>query len=79
MRVHMAENVKVSKFSIIRKNFLRFFKEVRNELKKVIWLNKEQLINNTSTVLISCLIIGMIIWVADGVLAKIIEIAIATK
>ena len=61
----MAEDVKVSKFTTTRKNFVRFFKDVRSELKKVIWPNKSQLINNTVTVLACCLIVGMIIWVVD--------------
>lgn len=64
----MAENVKVSRFENSKKNIVRFFKEVRNELKKVIWPNRTQLTNNTITVLMSCLVIGVIIWVFDFVL-----------
>lgn len=43
----------------------RFFREVRMEMKKVIWPTKQQLVNNTLTVFMACLIIGVVIWVAD--------------
>lgn len=66
----MAENVKVSKLGNLQKSFVRFFKEIRNELKKVIWLNRQQLTNNTVTVLLSSLIVGVIIWAADAVLTE---------
>lgn len=65
----MADDVKVSKFGNARKNIVKFFKEVRSELKKVIWPTRTQLINNTFTVLMCCLIVGAIIWVSDYALA----------
>jgi len=43
----------------------RFFKEVRMEMKKVIWPTKQQLLNNTLTVFVACLFIGAVIWIAD--------------
>jgi preprotein translocase subunit SecE len=43
----------------------KFFKEIILELKKVIWPSRSQLTKNTITVLISCLIVGVIIWVFD--------------
>ncbi len=45
-------------------NVIKFVKEVKNELKKVVWPTKEQLINNTITVLIACAIVGVIIFIA---------------
>ena len=61
----MADEVKVSRFSKRKKVITKFFSEVRYELKKVIWPNRSQLINNTATVLLTCLVIGAIIWVFD--------------
>lgn len=61
----MADEVKVSKFGNARKNVARSFREIRSELKRVIWPTKEQLINNTVTVLAACLVVGVIIWIAD--------------
>lgn len=69
----MAENVKISKLENSKKNIVRFFKEVRNELKKVIWPNRTQLTKSTITVLMSCFVIGFIIWVFDFVLTLGVE------
>lgn len=66
----MAENVKVSKFGRIRKGLAKFIREVRSELKKVVWLTKKQLVNNTITVLAACLFIGAIIWIVDVALLQ---------
>ena len=70
----MADEVKVSKFGMARKNAARFFNEVRHELKKVIWPNREQLINNTITVLLCCFVVGLIIWIFDFGLGKVSEL-----
>jgi len=44
----------------------KFFKEIRAELKKVIWPTKRQLINYTLVVFTACLAVGIIIWLADA-------------
>ncbi|HHW47503.1 MAG TPA: preprotein translocase subunit SecE [Clostridiaceae bacterium] len=69
----MSENTKVSKLANTRKRFVRFAKDIKNELKKVIWPTRKQLVNNTITVLFVCLVIGIIIWVLDFGLAKLVE------
>jgi preprotein translocase subunit SecE len=72
----MAEN-EVKKVSRLKKSgqgIVKLYKEIRAELKKVIWLNRTQLINNTATVLIFCLIVGAIIWVADTGFTKLAEV-----
>lgn len=45
---------------------VRFFREIRMELKKVIWPTREQLVNNTLIVFAACLLVGVVIWVADA-------------
>jgi preprotein translocase subunit SecE len=69
----MTENASTSKLANARKRFVRFFKDIRSELKKVIWPTKDQLINNTVSVLIVCLLVGGIIWLSDAILGKIVE------
>lgn len=51
-----------------------YFKDVRTELRRVIWPTRKQLTNNTITVLLSCLIIGAIIWCSDLVFMKLIAL-----
>ncbi|NJD04298.1 MAG: preprotein translocase subunit SecE [Ruminiclostridium sp.] len=73
----MAENAGTSKLALARKNIVRFFKDIRTELKKVIWPTRQQLINNTFSVLLACFVIGMIIWIADQALDQIIRLTLA--
>lgn len=71
----MAENEgkKVSRFKKSGQGLVKLYKEIRAELKKVIWPNRTQLINNTSTVLLFCLIVGAIIWIVDAGLTQVAE------
>ena len=55
----MAEEAKKSRGS--------WFREMKSELKKVVWPNKKTVIKNTGTVLLCSLIIGACIWIFDGV------------
>lgn len=73
----MGESVKASKFAVARKNVIRFFKEIRMELKKVVWPTKEQLIKSTVTVLFACLFVGALIWIVDFGLTKVVELTLA--
>ena len=59
------ETKKVNRFMKSGLGLVRLYKEIRAELKKVIWPNRTQLINNTATVLAFCLVVGGIIWIAD--------------
>ena len=45
----------------------RWFREMKSELKKVVWPSKEQLIKNTLIVLACVLVVGICIWVFDAV------------
>ena len=55
----MAEEAKKSRGS--------WFREMKSELKKVVWPNKKTVIKNTGTVLLCSLVIGACIWIFDGV------------
>jgi len=46
--------------------FAKFAKEVRSELKKVIWPSRSQLITYTLTVIVVCLLVGAVIWLFDA-------------
>lgn len=63
------DNKKVAK----KKANLRFFKDIKNELKKVTWLTWPKLVKNTLTVIVACLIIGIVIWIFDAAIGKIIS------
>ena len=44
---------------------VRFFKELKSELKKVVWPSKSQVAKNTVIVIAAVIIIGIVIWVLD--------------
>ena len=45
----------------------RYFRELRSELKKVVWPTPKQVVKNTLTVAACVLVIGAFIWVFDFV------------
>jgi len=61
----------VTKASAMRGKIVKSLRDIRGELKKVIWPTRKQLINNTITVLVGCLLIGIFIWVGDLIFSKI--------
>ena len=54
--------------------FIGFFKEIFQELKKVVWPTREQLVRNTITVLTVCMIIGILIWFFDWGLSSLVNL-----
>lgn len=51
---------------------VRYFKQVRLEMKKVVWPTKKELINSTISVLVFCLIVGVTIAILDLVVGELI-------
>ncbi len=45
----------------------RWFREMKSELKKVVWPTKQTVVKNTGTVLLCSLLIGACIWIFDFV------------
>ena len=43
----------------------KFFREIKVELKKVIWPSFSQVRNNTGVVIVCILIVGVCIWILD--------------
>ena len=54
-------------FSRAGKRISKWFREMRSELKKVVWPNRKQLIQNTLVVLLCVLAVGVFIWIFDAV------------
>lgn len=70
----MAEaSKKPNAFSRFFKRLGKFFRELKSELKKVVWPTKSQIINNTLIVLLCVLVVGIFIWVFDGVAGLIVN------
>ena len=62
----MAEvNKKPNFFVRTGKRLAKWFREMRSELKKVVWPSGKQLVNNTVVVLVAVLIVGIIVCLFD--------------
>ena len=51
-----------------------WFREMKSELKKVVWPSKQTVAKNTGTVLLCSLLIGACIWIFDGVAVTAVQI-----
>ncbi len=49
----------------------RFFRDLRSEMKKVVWPSKKQVLNNTAVAFVMMGSVGIVIWVLDWVLSVI--------
>ena len=64
----MAETNKKPNFFVrTGKKFAKWFREMKSELKKVVWPSGKQLLNNTIIVLVAVLIVGVIVCLFDFV------------
>ena len=54
----------------------RWFREMKSELKKVVWPNRKTVMENTGTVLLCSLVIGVCIWVFDFVAVSAVQMLI---
>ena len=57
-----------------RKDRGLWFREMKSELKKVVWPNRQTVIKNTGTVLLCSLVIGACIWIFDFVAVSAVDL-----
>ena len=50
-----------------------WFREMKSEMKKVVWPTRQTVLKNTGTVLLCSLLIGVCIWVFDFVASSAVE------
>ena len=51
----------------------QWFREMKSELKKVVWPDRKTVAKNTGTVLVCSLLIGACIWIFDFVASTAVE------
>ena len=51
-----------------------WFREMKSELKKVVWPNRQTVMKNTGTVLLCSLLIGACIWIFDFVAVTAVDL-----
>ncbi len=57
----------MSKLTESRGKPVKFLKNVRSEMKKVIWPSRSDLVSYTGVVLFTCVIFGLGIWLVDSI------------
>ena len=60
-----------------KKDYGLWFREMKSELKKVVWPNKKTVVKNTGTVLLCSLIIGLCIWIFDFVSTSAVQMILS--
>ena len=60
-----------------RKDRGLWFREMKSELKKVVWPNRQTVIKNTGTVLLCSLAIGACIWIFDFMAVSAVDLILS--
>ena len=63
----MAEAKKQNWFARTWGRICKYFRELRSELKKVVWPTPQQVLKNALIVLACCIVVGVFIWLFDFV------------
>ncbi|BAL00020.1 putative preprotein translocase SecE subunit [Oscillibacter valericigenes Sjm18-20] len=59
-----------------KKDRARWFREMKSELKKIVWSDRKTVVKDTGTVLLCSLLIGACIWIFDYVLVNGVQLLI---
>lgn len=54
----------------------KYFRGIKSEFKKITWPSFKQIVNNTSTVIISVIVVGLFIFLLDTVFGAILNLFI---
>jgi len=68
---------KPSFFAGLGKRFAKWFRELRSELKKVVWPTPKQIINNTLIVLLVVVVSAVVVWGFDELAAMGVSLLIS--
>ena len=63
----------------IPKRIVRFFRDYKSEIKKIVWPNFKSVAKNTFIVLIMCLLVGALIWIVDFGLGQLLNLILGIK
>ncbi len=63
----------------IPKRIIRFFRDYKSEVKKIVWPGWKDVAKNTIIVLVICLIIGAFIWAVDFGLGQLLYLVLGVK
>lgn len=61
----------------IAKRFVLFLRDYKSEIKKIVWPSFKDVVKNTGIVLVMCAVVGVLIWLVDFGLGKLIELILS--
>lgn len=70
-----ASNAKKSKPGFF-KRLAKSFRDMKGEVKKIVWPTKSSIINNTIVVIVVCAVFGICIWGFDAVLSWLVQVVL---
>ncbi len=69
----MAEVKKENWFVRTWGSIVRYFRELKSELKKVVWSTPQQVLKNALIVVVCVLVVGVFVWLFDFVAGTVIN------
>ena len=75
----MAETKKENCFKRTGKRISKYFRELKSELKKVVWPTWAQVLKNSLTVLAVTVVVGVFIWIFDLVSKYGVQLLLSLK
>ena len=67
---------KATKGLTIPKRVVRFLRDYKSEVKKIVWPGYKDVIKNTIVTLIMCLLVGILIWLVDFGLGQLLNLVL---
>ncbi|MCD7730073.1 MAG: preprotein translocase subunit SecE [Oscillospiraceae bacterium] len=55
---------------------VKYFRDLRGEIKKVVWPSRQKVINNTTVVVVVMCVCGIVIWGIDSGLAALLKLGL---
>ena len=72
-----AKKKKKNFFQRVGSGIAKWFREMRSELKKVVWPTRKQIVNNTAVALVVMLASAVVIWGADEIASLVVNALIS--
>ena len=72
-----AEEKKTNIFKRFFRRIAKWFREMKSELKKVVWPTRKQLLNNVIVCIVVIIICGVFIWLFDWIAGVAVKALIA--
>ena len=57
--------------------FVKFFKDLKSEIKKVVWPSKKTVLNNTGVVIVAMLVAGLFVWGIDSIFKVLFDLILS--